>query len=304
MGSPTRTSLTELESPCVPRDIPVWYSQRSQETTATACKSGSCQVRRPCIFNSLSFSNFYGQDPPEILPIASSTPISQRPPPLPLKRQLRSSSQSPCKKKLLVSSPVKSEPDVSVDEVLLWIQSCKRQRTSKEPIPGKLEKRLHSLTADQLAAVLEEVVEKHPHLEQDVIKLLPEPDISHHLSQLSDLLHNIYRSLPRQRLCSSRSPFSYRRVKSHIFTFKKFCISQGRHFLACETWQTAVEYSLAAWQQASYLPKWDCPVHNRLKAGCMRGLAGICVEGLSNGTYTLPYLNQLRTSEVKMECRR
>lgn len=112
-------------------------------------------------------SNFHEQDSPEILPIASSTPISRRPPPLPLKRQLRSSSQSPCKeKKLLVSSPVKSEPDVSVDEVLLWIQSCKRQRTSKEPITGKLEKRLHSLTAEQLAAVLEEVVEKHPHLEQ------------------------------------------------------------------------------------------------------------------------------------------
>ncbi|XP_071842874.1 uncharacterized protein [Apostichopus japonicus] len=272
MGSPTRTSLTELESPMC---SPVTYLY------------GTANVAR---------RRLQLHDSPEILPIASSTPISRSPPPLPLKRQLRSSSQSPCKKKPLVSSPVKSEPDVSVDEVLLWIQSCKRQRTSKEqPITGKLEKRLHSLTADQLAAVLEEVVEKHPHLEQDVIKLLPEPDISHHLSQLSDLLHNIYRSLPRQRLCSSRSPFSYRRVKSHIFTFKKFCISQGRHFLACETWQTAVEYSLAAWQQASYLPKWDCPVHNRLKAGCMRGLAGICVEGLSNGTYTLPYLNQLRT---------
>lgn len=273
MGSPVRTSVQEQDSPIC---SPVTYLY------------GTVNVARRRLHLDAS---------PALQPIAASTPIHRQPPAPPqAKRQLRSSSASPCKKKLLGSpSPKKDGDEVSVDEVLLWIQKSKRQKTNQGQIRSQLEKRLRSLTSGQLAGVLEEIVKKHPHLEQDVIKLLPDPDISTHLSQLSELLHNIYRSLPRQRLCSSRSPFSYRRVKSHIVAFKKYCIVQGRHFLACETWQTAVEYSLAAWQHANYLPKWDCPVHNRLKAGCMRGLASICVDALSSGSFTRQYLNQLRS---------
>ncbi|KAJ8034874.1 Tethering factor for nuclear proteasome STS1 [Holothuria leucospilota] len=219
-------------------------------------------------------------------PVASSTPISKPQPQR--KRRLRSASLSPVKRK------DHEESTISVEEVLLWIQASKKQRTGQEPIRGKLYRRLNSLTAHQLSALVEQIIEKHPHLEEEVSELLPQPDITPHLAHLSDLLHNIYRSLPRQRLCSSRSPFCYRRVKSHIFAFKKFCIQQGRHYLACEMWETAIEYSLSAWQHTNYLPKWDCPVHNKLKAGCMRGLAAICVDALGSGNFPESFLDQLK----------
>ncbi len=55
---------------------------------------------------------------------------------------------------------------------------------------------------------------------QEVLALLPEPDLTQYQERLSQLLHNIFRALPRTRLASTRGALSYRQVKVHLLEFK------------------------------------------------------------------------------------
>nr|XP_054760062.1 uncharacterized protein LOC129266249 [Lytechinus pictus] len=205
---------------------------------------------------------------------------------------------SPRKRNINQSSGYYSHLDSAEESILQesvsWLRRAKKARKERRETSADLVKRLRALTADQLATVVGDLLKQHPDLEEDLQDLIPEPDISSCEEEICELLHNIYRAMPRQRLSSSRSAFTYRQVRLHIIKFKKECIQHGRHFVKCKAWDAAMRYVMVAWQQAHKLPVWECPAHNRLKTSCYLGLAAVCVESLRKGAFSLQTLQEFR----------
>ncbi|XP_038065961.1 uncharacterized protein LOC119736040 [Patiria miniata] len=180
-----------------------------------------------------------------------------------------------------------------------------------EPAPAKrprmlslgdwasLGQQLASLTSEQLVEVVERLVEKYPDMHKEVLALLPQPDLSKCQERLSELLHNIFRALPRTRLASTRGALSYRQVKVHLLEFKKFCVQQGRHLANCQAWEALVNYVLLAWQLVNYLPLWENPAHNTIRGQCLRSLVVFCSKALKSGDLDQDRLAQLRPRFVK-----
>lgn len=181
-----------------------------------------------------------------------------------------------------------------LEESVSWLRRAKRARKERRETAGELVQRLGALTADQLASVVGKLVTSHPDLQEDLQELVPEPDVSFYEEKISELLHNIYRAMPRHRLSSSRSAYCYRRVRLHIMAFKKECIQHGRHFLNCKAWDAAVRYVLVAWRQVDKLPVWDCPAHNRLRTSCYQSLAAVGVEALRKASFSAQMLDAFR----------
>ncbi|XP_072165977.1 uncharacterized protein [Diadema setosum] len=187
-----------------------------------------------------------------------------------------------------------SPEEAILEESVSWLRRAKKARLERRESSSELTKRLQALTADQLATVISDLVRKHPDLEEDLQEIIPEPDISSYEEKICDLLHSVYRAMPRQRLSSSRSAFHYRRVRLHIIKFKKECVQHGRHFLHCRAWDAAIKYVLVAWRHVHKLPVWECPAHNRLKVTCYQGLAAVCVEALRKGDFSRDVLEAWR----------
>ncbi|XP_022093138.1 uncharacterized protein LOC110980604 [Acanthaster planci] len=182
---------------------------------------------------------------------------------------------------------------------------------SSEPVPAKrarmlllddqvsLRQQLASLSSEQLVEVVERLVEKYPDMHKEVLAMLPEPDLSQCQERLSNLLHNIFRALPRTRLASTRGALSYRQVKVHLFEFKKFCIQQGRHLVSCQAWGALVSYILMAWKLVNYLPIWENPSHNNIRGQCLRSLVGFFSKALKSGSLEHDRLTELRPRLVR-----
>eukprot|EP00057_Strongylocentrotus_purpuratus_P006201 XP_011660675.1 PREDICTED: tethering factor for nuclear proteasome STS1 isoform X3 [Strongylocentrotus purpuratus] len=181
-----------------------------------------------------------------------------------------------------------------LQESVSWLRRAKKARKERRESALDLVKRLRALSVDQLATVIGDLIKQHPDLEEDLQDLVPEPDISSCEEEVCELLHNIYRAMPRSRLSSSRGAYSYRQVRLHIIKFKKECIQHGRHFVKCKAWDAAIRYVLVAWQQVHKLPVWECPAHNRLRTTSYLGLAGVCVEALRKGAFSLQTLQEFR----------
>lgn len=160
---------------------------------------------------------------------------------------------------------------------------------------ASLELQLLSLSSAQLVNLVAELVDSRPGLKQEIQHKLPEPDLTGQSQRLSQLTHNIYRALPRSRICSSRGAMCYRRVYVHLAAFKKFCLHQGRHLVRCRSWKAVIEYSLMAWHYTTNLPIWDNPAHNKCKESCFQGLTLICMRALKHGQLDKPTLTQFRS---------
>ncbi|XP_071806957.1 uncharacterized protein [Asterias amurensis] len=181
----------------------------------------------------------------------------------------------------------------------------------KEPVPAKrprmlmlgdqasLGQQLASLTNEQLVELVEGVVEKYPEMHKEVLALLPEPDLTQYQERLSQLLHNIFRALPRTRLASTRGALSYRQVKVHLLEFKKYCIQQGRHLLSCQAWGAVINYVLLAWQLVNFLPIWENPAHNKVRSQCLRSLVLACSKALRSDEIDTERLTELRPRLLK-----
>lgn len=140
---------------------------------------------------------------------------------------------------------------------------------------------LNGLTKAQLIGLLETLVaERHPDLEQELRSLIPEPDLTEFEEKLKRLQRNIYKSFPYTRYGSSRDAFCYRRVNTHLTTFKKECVAQGQILLNSQLWESTLNYVLMAWDYVEGMPDWDNPAHNKSKEQCFKALAVQCKKSL------------------------
>ena len=77
------------------------------------------------------------------------------------------------------------------------------------------------LSRHQLEDVIAGILEKQPHLEEDIRQHLPKPDMVPMEERLNNLKRNIFRALPNNRLESKTDAMAYSRVAIHLLAFKK-----------------------------------------------------------------------------------
>lgn len=181
---------------------------------------------------------------------------------------------------------VDCEPqDDSMDRNEEIVPKKKRKYTkSNKSEPPNLHKRLSALSCEQLTKLIENLVENHPELEEEIA--LPSPDISNLLENLERCKSSIFKSFPNSRWGSSRDAFCYRRVKTHLDSFTKSCIDQGKQLESFESWTALIEYILKAWEIVDELPHWDNPDHNKTKNRCFKTLGVQCKKSISHSHLT------------------
>ncbi|XP_013383684.1 tethering factor for nuclear proteasome STS1 isoform X2 [Lingula anatina] len=178
-------------------------------------------------------------------------------------------------RKRLVLSPKKQDKDPS---------SPKKQRVQRRKKQTPLTTELQALTSEQLVSVVENIVQMHPELEQEIKAIIPSPDLTRMEDKLHQAERNIYKSFPNTRWGSSRDAFCFRRVKTHLEAFKKVCLDQGRVLLAAQAYEAVINYCLIAWEYVERLPNWDDYAHNKSKEQCFRTLSSQCMQAIKKAT--------------------
>jgi len=223
-------------------------------------------------------SEFFDHTPPRIPvtptksprknPLKTSTPIRTSP----RKRLQLGTSLSPS-----VGSPNKSRQSLSFS----FTPKRNRIGTGRNLSVPNVVKSLRGLSHDQLVGLLEDLMTDHVDMVEEVCDRLPSPDLKPLEERLNYLKRNIFQSFPSSKLLgSNRDAFCYRRVFTHISAFKKECLDQGRALVASEQWHAMIEYVVLAWSYIRLLPDWDNAAHNKMKAQCFTGLAGLCMQAI------------------------
>ncbi|KAK6621081.1 hypothetical protein RUM43_011387 [Polyplax serrata] len=154
---------------------------------------------------------------------------------------------------------------------------------------------LKGLSQEQLIRVFENVLTKHPHLESEIMEILPAPDIKPLEEKLMYLKKNIFKSLPNSRLTSKTDSPAYSRAATHVVAFKKCVIDQGKTLLESQHWNSVLEYVLLAWSYVKATPLWDNPPHNASRKQCFKSLAAMAISALKKGSWTDDELEEIYT---------
>ncbi|ELU14155.1 hypothetical protein CAPTEDRAFT_224629 [Capitella teleta] len=157
----------------------------------------------------------------------------------------------------------------------------KRPRLQAPKVP--LHTELGGYSQQQLVDVIDNLVCRHPCLEDEIRSELKSPDIKPMEGKLSNLRKDIYRSIPSTRWSSSRDSHCFRKVKGHLQAYKKICLDQARSLTKAQCWEAALKYVCIALKFTSKLPDWDEPSHNSIKAQCFSVLAAQCMISLKRG---------------------
>ncbi|KAL5020215.1 hypothetical protein ScPMuIL_003107 [Solemya velum] len=197
------------------------------------------------------------------------------------------------RKRLVMYSPM-----VDSEDTFPKALTPKRRRARKSSTSSgscSLQQRFSALSSSQLAEVLEGILQHHPDLQQEVEDLLPSPDVTPLVENLEYFRHNIFKSFPNSRWGTSRDAFCFRRVKTHIESFKEACIKQGKQLLDSESWASCLDYVLSAWEAVDSLPDWDNPTHNKLKEMCFKGLSSQCKQAVKKSVLDKDLYQDLKT---------
>lgn len=158
---------------------------------------------------------------------------------------------------------------------------------------------LKGLSADQLINLIDKIIEKHPEIKNEVVGLIPLPDLTQFETKLEALKKNIDKSFPWSKYGSGRNAFCYQRVKTHLDTFQQECIQQCKTLIDYEQWNTSIDYVIIAFKYVGQLPEWDDPKHNKHKPECYKKLTLHLINALKKGTFDKQKLKELIARSVK-----
>ncbi|KAK9511788.1 hypothetical protein O3M35_000384 [Rhynocoris fuscipes] len=184
------------------------------------------------------------------------------------------------RKRLLMNDTPEFSP--SPDKRRNMSPNAKKVRIERQmPLfQGPVEVALKALSHDQLIEVVQNIIIRHPSLEEEIKANLPAPDLRPLLDRLHDLKKNIFKSLPNSRLTSKTDSPAYTRASTHVLAFKKALVEAGRNLTASQQWETVLEFVMIAWEQVSGTPLWDNPPHNTPRKQCFKFLAAQCMTAL------------------------
>ncbi|CAH1796662.1 unnamed protein product [Owenia fusiformis] len=195
-------------------------------------------------------------------------------------------------RKRLVLTPTKSNPNSPAKCIAC---TPKRQRMIRKKRGIPLTTELSGLSKDQVVFLLGTIVSSHPELEEEVRDLLPAPDLRPLEENLRYLRKNIYKAIPDRKFGSmSRDSPSFKRVKTHLETFKRTLTDQGKELLHAQQWEASIDYSLLAWKYVSELPDWDYESHKQIKIQCYKNMAAQCMSALKKSTLEKEYYHSIK----------
>ncbi|GAB6027461.1 hypothetical protein CHUAL_001719 [Chamberlinius hualienensis] len=214
----------------------------------------------------------------------------------PIKRHSLPTRTSPRKRLVLDDTP----EVIDIDVLSLTSSPAKRVRISSGAATKSSSTQdcilaIKGLSHHQLLDIFVKLVERRPDLQQELMEHMPVPDISDLENNLKSLKKNIFKSFPYTKWGSKRDAFCYRRVSVHLTAFKKTCVDQGKQFLSCNQWTTAIDYVLMAWSYVYDLPDWDNEAHNKLKQSCFKSLATQCMNALKKGKFSQEYYQDIES---------
>jgi len=170
--------------------------------------------------------------------------------------------------------PHQDKPHASELEFLASQQTAKQKAscviTNSTPSPLQLAK---GLTKSQLVDLLTSLTEANPTLSTSLAKLMPKPDLSGLITNLTYLNQNIYKAIPVTRLSDRRDSLAYSRVATHLAAFKKSVVEDLKMLLEAGQWASVLEYVILAWDIVRVTPLWDNPVHNTSRSSCFKDMA-------------------------------
>lgn len=148
--------------------------------------------------------------------------------------------------------------------------------------------------------LIDTIIEKHPEIKNEVVGLIPTPDLSQFEKKLEALKNNIDKSFPWAKYGTGRNAFCYQRVKTHLDTFQQECIQQCKTLIDYEQWNTSFDYAIIALKYVRQLPDWDVPRHNKHKPDCYKKLTSHLVNALKKGTFEKQKLKSFIVRLVKI----
>ncbi|GAB0092504.1 uncharacterized protein DMENIID0001_075000 [Sergentomyia squamirostris] len=150
------------------------------------------------------------------------------------------------------------------------------RRNSQVPLTTYLK----GYSQEQLAAIIQKLVQDNPHLERSVRNELPVPDINNFEGQLITIKKNIYRSLPSSRLVKKNDSVSYSRASLHLAALKKAIDDQSTILSQSQHYDALLDYVLMAWTIVRSTPIWENHSHNAIRRYCFKRLALHCRTAL------------------------
>ncbi|XP_050416406.1 uncharacterized protein LOC126830157 [Patella vulgata] len=166
------------------------------------------------------------------------------------------------------------------DFLISYGSPAKKKKDIKKNQVCELTDKLKALSQQQIIDVVLKIVGGDNQLKQEVLNSLPRPDVTPLIKNLEYLQRNIYKSLPNSRFGSGRDAFCYRRVKTHVMSFKTACVGQGKQLAEANSWNTALDYIEKAWEEVGNLPDWDDASHCKTKDSCYRSLAALTKQAI------------------------
>ena len=161
------------------------------------------------------------------------------------------------------------------------------------PSPPKVLVR--GLSHSQLANLVENIIDKHPEMEEEVSDMLPSPDLSPVEQRIYYLKKNIFKALPNTRLESKTDSLAYNRVAVHLLAFKKAIVDEGKILLDSNQFKAVVDYTIMAWGYVRATPLWDNPPHNGVRRQCFKSLANNCSQALKKGAWSQDLAQNIKT---------
>jgi len=198
---------------------------------------------------------------------------------------------SPSLGQLFMPSPDKNKISPLTKKIKLDISA-----TGKSP-----EVAMKGLNQKQLTDVLAQLLGRHPELRDEVLELIPAPDLVPLEERLNYLKRNIYKALPSTRLESKTDSLAFNRVSTHLATFKRAVLEQLKPLLEGEQWVAVLDYSLLAWGCVKNTPVWENPSHNNTRKACFRSLAAASMTALRKGEFSAEELASIKTKLARLQ---
>eukprot|EP01122_Echinamoeba_exundans_P009498 TRINITY_DN3385_c0_g1_i1.p2 TRINITY_DN3385_c0_g1~~TRINITY_DN3385_c0_g1_i1.p2 ORF type:complete len:322 (+),score=121.29 TRINITY_DN3385_c0_g1_i1:283-1248(+) len=170
-----------------------------------------------------------------------------------------------------------AEPAVESDDDLTETKTppAKRAKTAAgragAPSKSKLSKKLKGLKREELIELVENLVDAHPELLNEIDGTIPQGDVDTYLADLQTLQNKVHRAKPHSRWGSDTDAYSYKRAKPATSEFRRKLQETITQVKNRGDWKFAATFFGKLVDLVRGLPHWD---YNR-EEGALSMLKGV-----------------------------
>ncbi|KAL1917847.1 uncharacterized protein VTP21DRAFT_3681 [Calcarisporiella thermophila] len=137
-----------------------------------------------------------------------------------------------------------------------------------------VSKLLATLDKPQLLSLLNNLMDAHPELQQEIPQYIPRPTLQSVTTHLAYLEKRVAEAYPYTKWGPGRDEYSFNRVKSALMELIEAIMDYADHFTSPQEFPTTkFAYLHLATSTAHRLPEWDNDAHNQIKRDTYSRLA-------------------------------